>query len=703
MPSSSPALCAPEGLTAYLPASAANPSQKLQELGLEEMDADEFKVGSEIGQGRFKTVYAGYHKHRGAVAILRLQASSERNEARMLGLLGRLDLSYFHFPEFFGAKVDPSGDLLVAQEISMLGSVRSVLQEPDLAPLLTPTHRLHVAAQLSAAVDFLDTTRIIHTDIACRNVLVFQLEEEPEMTTVKLTDFGLAACLPPDMDYITSRQPQATRWCAPETVASMRFSRKTDVWSLGATLWELFADGMVPWSRCSKRADVTKRLREVAAGALSISADVSEDFPAPEPGLYPSVAHTAVLTCLRIDESMRPLACEAALVFEDMVDLCDMFGSESQRIDEGLEMVWAKTFEFTDTDGDVITLNQKQGQLTVNGCSTWTGFDRATGRYWAGSGARAFTGTVPYHTTEDLLEFLSQQAVKEETDDKAPKEEIDAKSVGQMLPPRLPAQERSRVCNASTRVNSNCSVQHSVGISPLHSVAAQEPSASLGWSMIDSREDAKAQANESDAAACRRFSSEATTEASSQGDRSRRSSRSSGTPNPSRMASTPSAIDTPNSRFMRSVMQEGATEKVNHFENLKGFLSSPVATQTLSSEQLDKIEQEVASAQMREVYWSGITSANLAAPAGQSMVLPLEPRGGSLWGVRDQTTKAPLQSGKWTLWTYLSPALQREDFTNEHDARAALSSQSESPYSIPCVLRDPSGRVLGGTSWEAEL
>lgn len=121
------------------------------------------------------------------------------------------------------------------------------------------------------------------------------------------------------------------------------------------------------------------------------------------------------------------------------------------------------------------------------------------------------------------------------------------------------------------------------------------------------------------------------------------------------------------------------------------------------------MEQEVVSAQMREVYWSGVTSANkneaqsLAAPAGQSMVLPLEPRGGSLWGVREQTTKAPLQSGKWTLWTYLSPALQREDFTSEHDARAALSSQNESPYSTPCVLRDPSGRVLGGTSWEAEL
>jgi len=344
MPSSSSAPCASDGLTTYLPASAANSYQKLQGLGLEEMQADEFKVGSEIGQGRFKTVYAGYHRHHGAVAILRLQAGSERerNEACTLGLLAKLDLSYFHFPEFFGAKMDPSGDLLVAQEISMLGSVRSVLQKPDLAPLLTHIHRLHVAAQLSAAVDFLETARIIHTDIACRNVLVFQLEEEPDMTIAKLTDFGLAACLPLDVDYITSRQPQATRWSAPETVASMKFSHKSDVWSLGATLWELFADGMVPWAKCSKRADVGKRLRELAAGGPSISDDIGEEFPAPEPGLYPSVAHTAVLACLRIDEAVRPPAYEVALVFEEMVDLCDMFNSETQRIDEGLEMVWAK-------------------------------------------------------------------------------------------------------------------------------------------------------------------------------------------------------------------------------------------------------------------------------------------------------------------------------------------------------------------------
>jgi len=309
---------------------------------------DALTVGSQIGQGRFKSVYAGRHKQHGPVAVLRIPSDNKRNEVRMLALLAKMENSSIFIPEVFGARQDPSGDLIVAQELSMLGSLRSVLQDADLAPLLTPQHRLFVAAQLAGAIGFLEAARIIHTDIACRNVLLFQLEEDaPELTSAKLTDFGFATCLPPDADHLILRQPQATRWCAPETVTSNKWSDKTDAWSLGIALWELFSGGATPWMRLSKRSEVaqhlralapdepsseptmtrrkpqscpqrelTKRLREFAHRDI-----ISEEFPAPEHGVYPSVAHTTVLSCLRADPVMRLSASSVAPVFLDIVQL----------------------------------------------------------------------------------------------------------------------------------------------------------------------------------------------------------------------------------------------------------------------------------------------------------------------------------------------------------------------------------------------
>jgi len=130
--------------------------------------------------------------------------------------------------------------------------------------MVTLHHKLHMAAQFAEAAAFLESLRVVHTDIACRNFLVFRLEMDPERTKVKLTDFTSTLCLPTNADYIVKKMPQATRWCAPEAVASNTWSCKSDVWSLGATLWEFFADGLAPWTNYSKRGDVTKKLQELA-------------------------------------------------------------------------------------------------------------------------------------------------------------------------------------------------------------------------------------------------------------------------------------------------------------------------------------------------------------------------------------------------------------------------------------------------------
>merc|ERR1719221_519316 len=130
---------------------------------------------------------------------------------------------------------------------------------------------------------FLASHRIVHADLSARNVLLLQLGEAPSSVAVKITDFGLSLILEEGVSFVECKQPMATRWCAPETIASQRLSHRSDAWALGATLWEVFAHGESPWPRRPKRAD---------------------DFPR-SGGCSPPV-HEAILSCLQADEQARP-------------------------------------------------------------------------------------------------------------------------------------------------------------------------------------------------------------------------------------------------------------------------------------------------------------------------------------------------------------------------------------------------------------
>jgi len=669
-------------LVAYLPSSSKRStepaseeffSEKVHEIGLLSIQPEALTLGSKIGQGRFKTVYAGYHRERGPVAILRFEVGAEENEARMLGRLTQMDNSFLFIPEVFGAVEETSGNLLLAQEVSMLGSLKSILQEPDLVNLLTPAHKLHIAAQLAGAVDFLEAAGIVHTDIACRNALVFQLEDEPELTTVKLTDFGGAFALPPDADHIVQRQPQATRWCAPETVAHLQWSHKTDIWSLGACLWELFAGGVTPWMKCSKRADVAKRLRELSHCALGASVEIGDEFPAPARGMYPAVAHTAVLSCLRSDPIARPPAASIALVFEEIADVAEFFDGEIAKIDEGLEMVQVP---------------------------------KASGR-------PANQAPLPVHERSRPRKAHSPRSDSASPSQSSTVSPADTSRLRSAIASSEPASARSPAASARsvTQPASARSVTQPVGGEARCSSPAAQPSVGV-WRQVSSTS-----CEENDDFGAAESAPRQGVVLSSRYEtptRTRRSSSAStaASVSCSALASTPSTMDTPPMRMCSSRPHEKGSlppkmtvKHENHFDTLKGFLSSAEAAESVDSKQLKAMRQEIASAQVREAYWSGFTAGSDKQPERRTaqapdstMVLPLAPRGANSWGIQEQSS-AHLQNGKWTLWSYVGPALRRQDFETEDDARAASKVANGGFGANPSMLRDPSGRQIEANSW----
>lgn len=90
-------------------------------------------------------------------------------------------------------------------------------------------------------MQYLEKKKIVHRDLAARNVLVASEH------CVKIADFGLAQFTDNSgYYYSTNSRLLPIKWYAPETLSQHKFSLKSDVWSFGVTLYEMFTFGDSP-------------------------------------------------------------------------------------------------------------------------------------------------------------------------------------------------------------------------------------------------------------------------------------------------------------------------------------------------------------------------------------------------------------------------------------------------------------------------
>ena len=123
--------------------------------------------------------------------------------------------------------------------------------------LITADMFLSIVLQVANGLNYLAKLKFVHRDIATRNCLM------DTKLTVKIADFGMSREVS-SMDYYrigSSKACLPVRWMPPEALMYGKFTVKSDVWSYGVLMWEVYSYGRQPHTGVSNY-EVIDRIKE---------------------------------------------------------------------------------------------------------------------------------------------------------------------------------------------------------------------------------------------------------------------------------------------------------------------------------------------------------------------------------------------------------------------------------------------------------
>lgn len=233
-----------------------------------------YQVEQELGKGAMGTVYLGRDpKINRVVAIKTLALSEEFEENEVQGVKER----FFREAETAGRLSHPNIVTIydAGEEHDLAYIAMEYLQGKDLTHFIEPDEFLpadwvlDMVGRVADALDYAHKQDVVHRDIKPANIMY---NEEDD--TVKVTDFGIARIVASNRTK-TGVILGTPSYMSPEQLAGKRVDGRSDLFSLGATLYELLT-GEQPFTGDSMAAlmyEITnKRQKDIS--------QIRDDLPA---------------------------------------------------------------------------------------------------------------------------------------------------------------------------------------------------------------------------------------------------------------------------------------------------------------------------------------------------------------------------------------------------------------------------------------
>ena len=242
--------------------------------GTEKPMLGRYQVERELGKGAMGVVYGGRDPKINRVVAIKTMALAQEFDADELE---EVKARFFREAETAGRLTHPNIVTIydAGEEHDLAYIAMEFLKGKDLVPYTKPDNLLplpktmSIMARVADALSYAHTQNVVHRDVKPANIMY-----EPSTDTVKVTDFGIARIT--DSSRTKTGMVLGTpSYMSPEQLAGKRIGGHSDLFSLGATMFQLIC-GQLPFQGDSMAQLMFKIANEPHPDILTIRPDVPD-------------------------------------------------------------------------------------------------------------------------------------------------------------------------------------------------------------------------------------------------------------------------------------------------------------------------------------------------------------------------------------------------------------------------------------------